>query len=144
MNNKNTIDSQSYFYLKADGGAVRTAWALAECVAQLLLLEVVHQCLAQDFPCLDATFAALAGHAERVAHFPERACAVCDCRANLGIGYSLTEADVHDANRLELTNGKRNNNENDCQQGLSVFFGSTRLTAVGPLPIMHSLEFELQ
>ena len=44
---------------------------------------------------------------------------------------------------LNVMRLERNNNENDCQQRQCRFFVARQLTAPRGLPIMHSLEIEL-
>jgi len=68
----------------------------ADCVGQLLASGVVQQGLANDFPGQRAAFAALAGDPQRTADIAKGAGATFDSRANLCIGNTLAETNVHE------------------------------------------------
>jgi hypothetical protein len=68
---------------------------LAKGVKQLCTVGRVGQRFADNFSCEDAALATLAGHAQCVPYFTQRACAVFYSCANLGIGNAFTNANVH-------------------------------------------------
>ena len=89
---------------------------LGEGVEQLLLVAVIQRGFAQYLPCEHATFAALAGHPQCVSHILERVGTLLDRLANLGVGDTFAETNVHlSQSVMSLGSPNINRNENDCQ-----------------------------
>jgi hypothetical protein len=68
---------------------------LADSVKKLLTIEVVIEGFFDNFSSKDAAFSALRSYSEGVSYITQRASAVFYCGANLTIGNSFANTDVH-------------------------------------------------
>jgi hypothetical protein len=78
---------------------------LTDSVKQLFLLGAIEQRFAQDLSGKNAALPALAGNAKSIANLFKRVRAVGYCRANLGVGYSFAETNVHGPNGSQSSVG---------------------------------------